>query len=706
MGSNEKIFKRVPIFGKININLEKESKIVYNCFNKDINRLRGIDHLGVLHYFLKIPKYSRYDYVMTMLYLIEKALQSNPSKLKGRLKLRNSNFTSSEEFLKCWALLYCIGHLQMTFTSEHAFLRYLIENDLTEEFLSIIKTQIDDFSLFSEESDENSENIKILLYEKIEKIVKDEKIMEFYKIFSLLKILNLMGCLDKYKPQISELAVISILKRNYLDFIEDVEKKVSLGKIIDYFEVIRMLSFTILDGYVSQEYLKVNPFVIVENLDKFMENNDYETLLKDINKFYSADIYKSPESAYYHHRARKTLSDDNIFGQYVLNELIEDIIKNKSDNDEIKLDKTIKNKIKTEQRKLDSKESPNKHFMENEISDNIRIKFDQILDPIKAEIEYIKPPVFGGIMFNTADNSYEIDMYPNSEIYGKSEDKIFDILKSVELFYEELKIPLALIDGSYELLLSVFDIRDNASILYHELTKPGNEQIVETPVIKDFLKNMKQYKNLLQTTPIKVIFDEMEENKLLNFLESFRFVGSYVISNVIPAKADHYSKLEVKTKIIQFPLLFKHSDLEKIIKILKEVNVNERSKKAEMDHGLIRLEKELDDVNSDAFYIFAPNTLFKKEEKELEIDYLLIKVLVSNKEILVEIGEVKSKPNNFDKDQCLNQLESLFGISKSSAKYLWETKEQNGTKLTISMDGMKTEDSKMLIFKKHKKNIS
>jgi hypothetical protein len=135
------IFERVPIFGEVKINLKKESQKTFEYFSDELNRLKGIKQLGILHEFLNIPPYRRYDYVTTMFYLIERATQYNENTnfdFNSVVKLKQDiKFSSSEQLLKTWCLLYSIGHLEMTFASEHAFIRYINENK--EDLLTLLK---------------------------------------------------------------------------------------------------------------------------------------------------------------------------------------------------------------------------------------------------------------------------------------------------------------------------------------------------------------------------------------------------------------------------------------------------------------------------------------------------------------------------------------------------------------------------------------
>lgn len=200
---------RVPIFGEITIHLKKESNEIFKKFQVELERLKRINQLGILHPFLNIPPYRKYDYIMTMLYLIEKAAENKPI-FKKEMKIKgNIKFSSGEELLKSWCLLYSIGHLEMTFASEHAFLR-TIQND-KDYFIKIIAKELDldlDYVVTNKRDKRTHDKV---LYKKLNSIIENEKFMEFYKIFTLLKINN-HEIRSNYYSRIKELSKIMILK--------------------------------------------------------------------------------------------------------------------------------------------------------------------------------------------------------------------------------------------------------------------------------------------------------------------------------------------------------------------------------------------------------------------------------------------------------------------------------------------------------------
>ena len=131
---------RIPLFGKQKISLREESEKLYDLLKekKEIDRLETeVMHLGIIHELGETPSFGRWVHIQTMLFLIEeirKSIDSNPKireqlgfKFGTKVKLANGiEFSSAEELLKCWAMLYSIGHMVGTFTTEHALLKHIL----------------------------------------------------------------------------------------------------------------------------------------------------------------------------------------------------------------------------------------------------------------------------------------------------------------------------------------------------------------------------------------------------------------------------------------------------------------------------------------------------------------------------------------------------------------------------------------------------
>ena len=229
----------LPVFGEVEIKLYDETKFIFKKFEEDINRLKSLPHLGIIHKTCGIPIYTRYDHIITMMALIMESKKhvSHP-KLSTSLTLSRKEkddnikveYSSIEEFLKSWSVLYPIGHFYTTFTAEHAFLRYLSANSsFKEDFEDRVSEKIKEHFGDIGEKDNMAYSIKA----KVDKIITSEDIMRIHKIFTLLKMLYSLDKMDKtteeYK-KLRELTAFMLLRDGYLNGIKDVNQRTKLKK--------------------------------------------------------------------------------------------------------------------------------------------------------------------------------------------------------------------------------------------------------------------------------------------------------------------------------------------------------------------------------------------------------------------------------------------------------------------------------------------
>lgn len=687
--TNKTLQERIPIFGEIEVNLRDESSNFFKIFIEDILNLREINQLGALHSFLNIPKYRRYDYIIAMLYLVEKSISSlsdsdSDFNFNSSINLLDDvTFRSTEELIKSWTLLYSLGHFQMTFTAEHAFIKYLISKGLKDEFITEIETRLQDSGwIRSQESATNKESKKakkVLESDKrllmsLKNIIENENQMELYKIFTILKISNKKN-LNRSKRKLRELTKLMILKTDYSDFFS-LEKGLKLKKIVSYFEIVRMLTFTILDGSISQKYLTLNYFTTFENLDLFMEKTDYHELLKSFNKFYTSDIYDSPESAYYHHRS--ALKIQELFEAYEnLTDLINDLIDVKSGiNNKIKEiiqdeEKIISDKIDLILKDSEDGFAKNKVYIKEELQEHLRVKVDReyITKPISTEIQAFKEnKVFGGILYNNPSKCFEIDLYPNSELCEK-EGLIFNVLKVLDSFYQEV----------------ISELLDYSS--FHPIAKLYAESKKEE--IKKYLSD--DVVENLETMPIDEFYYYNFGIKFIKTLEILKGAADYLFSNIIKTKANFASLDLGSGNTLNFPIFFRGSELILLNSIIQEAK---NFDKIELEQNLKLLEEELDSLKTkekNIYYIYAPNTVFIGS-KETEIDFLLIKLYLEEKRVELKIGEIKASEDSLSEDQCVRQLELIFNISKTAAVNLFRNLKPNSKELQIEFNAKKIKE--------------
>lgn len=399
---------RIPLLGKQKISLNNESEKCYKKLEKlkEKERLENkVMHLGILHEIGDIPSFGRWVHVSTMLTLIEEiaTLNKNTSGalsnvlgfgLNAKVSLPNrARFSSSIELLKSWAMIYSIGHFIGTFTSEHALLSSVVQRK--KEFIDGLYNKI------GKEDDD-------ILRGAIKEVVENERIFGLFKIFTTLKVF------EHFDRRHIELAKLNLLEEKYIEQVEDAAQREKIWNLLTFLKFIRKLSFTILDGYFSQNCVLLNHYHFLLNLDRILHNQEYNQLLDDIGLFYTRTIYQSPENMHYHHEFAKIIEKE-VFGTYSnLEELVQHCISNQ-------IDEKIENTIR----------GANKRIKNNELPHFGRILLKNIRKPISLEKQAFKE-ICGGIIWNVPGKYYEADIYVEGT---ENLDSIVKLLESVKTLY-------------------------------------------------------------------------------------------------------------------------------------------------------------------------------------------------------------------------------------------------------------------------------
>lgn len=132
-----------PLIGKISVHFFEESKDIFDCFEKDIRRQEGIAHLGVASEIFTCINHTRLEYILlqcSVIKIISKFFKSDESlglSAKVGIPKAKHPISSGEELIKCWILLYSIGHTKYTFGTERILLKKcLIDHDFHNAILN------------------------------------------------------------------------------------------------------------------------------------------------------------------------------------------------------------------------------------------------------------------------------------------------------------------------------------------------------------------------------------------------------------------------------------------------------------------------------------------------------------------------------------------------------------------------------------------
>jgi hypothetical protein len=115
----------VPQVGSVSLSLYSPSDKIYDVLyqNKEINRLSSLRQLGALSAFpMSGARLARWDYTVTLLHYSQ---MFNISGFNSTFRIGKVEFTSAISALQCLSLIWNIGHLPGTFSSEKGVYRYL-----------------------------------------------------------------------------------------------------------------------------------------------------------------------------------------------------------------------------------------------------------------------------------------------------------------------------------------------------------------------------------------------------------------------------------------------------------------------------------------------------------------------------------------------------------------------------------------------------
>lgn len=120
----------VPLLGYVVANLHDESDRIYRALSAvgEVERLKKLDHLGVMRYAWEGAHHSRWEYTILILSLVERCKAVPQVHLSSAVRLRQATISSGYELLMAWALPLNTGHLVWTFASERALMLELWAN--------------------------------------------------------------------------------------------------------------------------------------------------------------------------------------------------------------------------------------------------------------------------------------------------------------------------------------------------------------------------------------------------------------------------------------------------------------------------------------------------------------------------------------------------------------------------------------------------
>lgn len=123
-----KVAHTIPNIGPVEVPLFEPADSLYEAMRDcgEVERLQGLRHLGVLEQVFPGVTHSRWDYTVSMLYVVS---HDRSPGMKTSIRLGELRFSSAIAATQCAVLLSNIGHLPGTFAVEKGVARYLCHND-------------------------------------------------------------------------------------------------------------------------------------------------------------------------------------------------------------------------------------------------------------------------------------------------------------------------------------------------------------------------------------------------------------------------------------------------------------------------------------------------------------------------------------------------------------------------------------------------
>jgi hypothetical protein len=249
----------------------------------EIARLKNLDHLGAIRFAWEGAHHPRWEYIFFILYLIDYC-QKNVKEvhLSSKVKIPNSiEVSSGSELLKCWVLLFNVGHLEWTFLAERALLLELRRLNKCKNFLD----------LFSDD-----ENLKEWAKDIIDKC-------NFYHFFQALAFIRLDAIAKSKKPS-EKLKWKEIMKT----FVKEKNNDSKISKLKKLYRNLRRLAYLTLDPYYTPAGLQLNPAQLfsipsLPVLSRILEPNTTE------EKAFSALEHLLYEDVYLSEKVIRTMSE-------------------------------------------------------------------------------------------------------------------------------------------------------------------------------------------------------------------------------------------------------------------------------------------------------------------------------------------------------------------------------------------------------------
>lgn len=276
----------IPGIGIYNLDIEKAKpvKILYDFLDEigEIDRLKNLDHLGDVREVIDGTRHSRFDYIALIFALIDTWVQKveeihASSRVNVEPEPEQGEEVKGKDLVKCWALLFNIGHLEWTFFTERILLEVLFEEKLHTKLIENI----------------DREEIK----KRAKEILEFRDYSHFYQILAYLR----FDCLyKKNKDKINKEDKIwfeevykQMFEKYIVDDFSDKAKGNNLPYLKNLYRTVRNIAFLLLDSFYTPSGLNLSPVLLFDNPELIRSIFFDETEISNTLKFLNRQLYKS-----------------------------------------------------------------------------------------------------------------------------------------------------------------------------------------------------------------------------------------------------------------------------------------------------------------------------------------------------------------------------------------------------------------------------
>ncbi len=266
-----------PFIGSLRTKLTGDCARIYRFLQAtgEIERLKDLDHLGLIRDAYEAAHHSRWEYAMLMMCLIDQIRENEKSHLEGDVQLTDTlKIDSALNLLKSWAMLSNVGHLPWTFVTERALMECLRgSKDYMSAFLKCI-----------------DKDIHTWLADRVQK----NRVYNYHEVFSYVRLHSLAL---RYGNRTEGDHMQQLCRQVVRKFIVK-EDMPSFVRIHHIFTRLRQIAYLGLDSFHTPVPLKLDLRQLLtdpEWLGKFViptllsEQED----LKFLDAFYNANVYTS-----------------------------------------------------------------------------------------------------------------------------------------------------------------------------------------------------------------------------------------------------------------------------------------------------------------------------------------------------------------------------------------------------------------------------